>query len=120
NDFLSEELWFSLHPEATDFQTNIQLGPRLAIHYLPKQMAPCFAKESKSQLLIWDASTSECYTLEEKDIEVQITKEQKRYFIAYQSNGHLNAFLPDHSPWPLTKELKPDVESPLRVFDKNK
>lgn len=122
----SQEVTLSLHPEAQDFGPSTTLGP-LSIHFLPQDLGPCFVKINPSQIIIWNAQTSECFTLEEKKISVQQTQNKTR-FLAFRDNlaapdqeNSIITFFPDISPWPVdatSSDMRPLSNSPYRLLNK--
>ncbi|MFG1494463.1 cytochrome c biogenesis protein ResB [Halobacteriovorax sp. ZH4_bin.1] len=117
NDNVAQDFTLSLHPEAFDFQASLSMG-LLSITYLPKTLAPCFSTPSDSGLILWDSRTSQCYTAEEKNIKVEETATNKRFFVI-KDGENVYSFLPDLSPWALDQNLKPAMNAPIRVFSKN-
>lgn len=116
NPMVAQDFTLSLHPEAIDFQSNLNLGP-LTIHYLPSSLATCFGKNNPSKLILWNRRTSECFTPEERNISIQKAKTGRR-FLVVPHEGKLASFFPEMSPWPLDEEMKVQRGSDLRVFSK--
>lgn len=118
NDMVQQELVMSLHPEATQFESTLKLGP-LNIHYLPSALADCFAMENPSRLIVWDARTHQCFTPEQRDVEIKTTGTGNR-FLVIQDEGKPYSFFPDFSPYPLTADFSSVVkDSHLRLFNRN-
>lgn len=117
NANVAQDFTLSLNPEAFDFEASISMG-LLSITYLPKTLEPCFDKPSNSGLILWDSRTSQCFTAEDKGINVEKTATNKRFFVI-KDQGTVYSFLPDLSPWALDQELKPAMNAPIRVFSKN-
>jgi hypothetical protein len=90
NDMVQQELVMSLHPEATQFESTLKLGP-LNIHYLPSALADCFAMENPSRLIVWDARTHQCYTPEQKNVEIKTTGKKRK--IKKLSNGKVGLYV---------------------------
>ncbi len=104
---------FSRHPnsEATNHQ---ELG-LLSMEYLPEDLAACFSGLNQSDLFFWDMNTTNCFTLKDPNVEIKFSKAgQRMAFVKY--TGQPFIFLPDKSPFPLDKELKPLRSSTLRAF----
>ncbi len=121
NPNVQQEFTLSLHPEAIDFENNLELGP-LTIHYLPSGLATCFGKNNPSQLILWNQKTNRCHTPEEKKVAIQKTRRKdgkggKRFFVIHQKEK-IYSFFPDLSPWPMDENFQVDRNSPLRVFNK--
>ncbi len=120
NDQVSQNFTMSLAPEALDFPSATQMGP-LKINYLPAPLFNCFKENNTSGYIIWDSVANECFTPEERKIEIKRASSGKTFFVV-NKNGMIYSFFPDNSPWPLEfdgKELKPAEDSTLRVFSKS-
>ena len=117
SDNATEEFFLSLHPETISFQSSLQLGP-LKIHYLPKGLAPCFARPTTSGHIIWNGHINQCFTPEEKGISISQTKSGKR-FLVIQEGSEVLTFFPDISPWPLDEEMNIIHKGAWRAFSKN-
>ena len=116
NRFMSQDFTLSLHPLATDFSSQMQMGP-LTVTYLPEDVFSCFTAKSKSDLFFWNLKDNTCFTPESKKIEVQSTKKKNR-FIFFEDSEKKMTFFPDFTPWPITKDFVPDQTSPWRVMSK--
>lgn len=116
NPMVSQELTLSLHPEATEFKAAQTLGP-LSVTYLPKDLADCFSIETKSGYIVWDSKKNQCYTPEQRKIEIKETSEKNK-FLVIREEGKFYSFFPDFNPWPLDKDLKVIKDSHLRIFSK--
>ena len=116
NPNISQDFWLSRHPEATEFESNMKLGP-LSISYLPRTLADCFDRPSASQLIIWNRSLNQCYTPEEKGIRVK-TASSGRRFLAFKEKGKLYSFFPEVGPLPLDEKLNIQYKSAFKVFSK--
>ncbi len=116
NDRLSENLTLTMHPESFDFKSSLQMGP-LSVHYLPKKMGECFKIKSKSSLIIWDSQIQNCYTPESKGIEVKKTSSGLD-FLAFRDGDQVITFIPAKSPYPFDRELKGNIKSKFKIFDK--
>ena len=92
------------------------MGP-LSVSYLPYGMAPCFAKNNSSKLILWNGVTNTCLIPEESKISIQKTKEGNR-FLVIEENGEYLSFFPDVSPFPLDQNMKPTKNSQSRIFSK--
>ncbi len=114
NPNVTQDFTLSLHPEAFDYKSSMTMG-LLNITYLPYGMFNCFQKKNQSGIIIWDSKKEECFTLDEKNIQVQKTSSGKRFF-ALNHEGLVYSFLPDLSPWAMDVELKPIMNSPFRAF----
>lgn len=117
NEMVAQDFTLSLHPESTDFNSNLTLGP-LTIHYLPETLAPCFKENNPSKLILWDRSQGTCFTPESRNIALQVSKESKNRFLAFPYEGEVMSFFPDLSPWPLNKEMQMQKGANLRIFSK--
>lgn len=117
NNIVQQELVMSLHPEASQFDSTLKLGP-LNIHYLPSALASCFDLENPSRLIVWDARDHQCYTPEAKQIEIKETGTGNR-FLVIQDQDRAYSFFPDFSPYPLTPDFSSVLkESHLRLFNR--
>lgn len=116
NAFASQEFTLSLHPEATEFDSTFSMGP-LSVSYLPYGMAPCFAKNNPSKLILWNGTTHSCSTPEENNVKLKTTSEGKR-FLVIEENGELLSYFPDISPFPLDQNMQVKKGSQSRVFSK--
>ncbi|RZF20792.1 hypothetical protein DAY19_12460 [Halobacteriovorax vibrionivorans] len=117
NDNVAQDFTLSLHPEAYDFEASLSMG-LLNITYLPKTLAPCISRPGDSGLILWDSRNSKCFTAEDKNIKVEKTSSDKRFFVI-KDEGNVYSFLPDLSPWALDSNLKPVMNAPIRVFSMN-
>jgi|GEM_PF-406767 len=117
NPNVSQDLLFSLHPEASDLPTTQNLGP-LSVHYFPEELGPCFNKIGESKILVWDTKAKICFSPEEQKINIQKTKTGKR-FLAIKRGLEYHSFFPDFSPFPLDKDLNFAKDSPLRAISLN-
>lgn len=116
NAFATQEFTLSLHPEATDFESTISMGP-LSVSYLPYGMTPCFAKNNPSKLIVWNGITHSCSTPEEEKLKINKTSEGKR-FLVIEEAGELLTYFPDISPFPLDQNMQVKKGSQSRVFSK--
>ena len=116
NPNIAQDFWLSHHPEATDFEGHLQLGP-LSISYLPYHFADCFALANPSQIIIWNQKKQSCTTPERKGISVEKTQSGKR-FLTFQEESIRYRFFPDLSPLPFDKNLQVQSDSPIKVFSK--
>ncbi|WP_127717528.1 cytochrome c biogenesis protein ResB [Halobacteriovorax sp. HLS] len=116
NPNVSQEITLSLHPEATEFEASVTLGP-LNVTYLPKDLAGCFALDNKSGYIVWDSKKNECYTPEQRNIEIKQTSEKNK-FLVIREEGKLYSFFPDFNPWPIDSDLEVIKDSHLRIFSK--
>lgn len=108
---------FSLHPEAKEFSSLLELDP-LSVHYLPEEVAPCFERIGESKIILWDIQSKVCFTPEEQKIPIQRPVVGKR-FLAIKRDHEFHSFFPDFSPYPLTQDLNPIKTSPLRIMALN-
>jgi hypothetical protein len=117
NEMVQEEFTLSLHPEAQDdFKNSTTMGP-LSVHYMPQILSNCFSSESKHGYIVWDPSLGKCTSPLDSELKLTTTsKGLKKLSFIYQSQ--LIHFIPDVSPLPVTKDLKNDEESPLRLFNR--
>jgi hypothetical protein len=114
NDNVSQEIYFTLHPDGLDFPTSVQLGP-LTIHYLSGALSRCFKQNIKDKWIIWNQEESDCYFPGERKVDVHSTDKGNK-FLVLKHNQELYSFFPDFSPWPISQDFKTDKNSPLRVF----
>jgi len=117
NPMVSQDFTLSLHPESTEFKSNLTMGP-LTVHYLPKSLGPCFAQNNPSRLILWDREKAECYTPEERNISIQKAKSGNRFLVVKKEGSGIFSFFPDVSPWPVDKDMRMQRGSPLRIFSK--
>ncbi len=125
NPNVQEKFTLSLHPEATDFKSNLNLGP-LSIQYLPSGLATCFVQNNPSQLILWDSKNQICDTPEKRGISLQKTRGEagkggKRFFVIRETHADgekIYSFFPDLSPWPMDENFQVHREAPFRVFNK--
>ena len=117
NDNISQDFWLSLHPQAKSFSSSLTLGP-LSIHYLPSSLADCLSHPSKSQMVLWNRSKGECFTLEKEGIPVKKTK-SGRNFVIFKEGTKLYRFFPDLGPWPVDKSLQVIHNTEWRIFSKS-
>lgn len=117
NAFADQKFTLTLHPEASrEFQSSFSMGP-LNVNYLPETIAKCFAEENPSGILFWDVTTADCFTPESRKIKVENTKSNNRFVAVPFEKGYLT-FFPDFSPFPMTTDLKPNENSPIKAFSK--
>ncbi|MCB9062920.1 MAG: cytochrome c biogenesis protein ResB [Halobacteriovoraceae bacterium] len=116
NPMAAQDFTLSLHPEAQGFQNSLKLGP-LQIHYMPSAFSECFDKQNESELILWDAKKNTCFTPESLNVHVQKTSEGTR-FLAFNYEGTIYSFFPDHSPWPMDIKLQQNKLGNLRIFSK--
>jgi len=120
NDNLSQDFTLSLHPEAKEFRSTLTMG-KLNIHFLPTRLGDCFAKPSKSKLIIWNLKTKTCFTPEEKKVPIKKSSKGNR-FLALPTNltgsDKIISFFPDFSPVPLDEKLTVFRDSPYRILSK--
>ncbi|GAB4019888.1 MAG: hypothetical protein Fur0010_22240 [Bdellovibrio sp.] len=114
NPNISQDFTLSLHPEAQDFESSINMGP-LTVHYLPESLAPCFKQAPKSRIIVWDRRSNSCFTPESKKTSIQKSKTGNRFFVV-KDEGKLLSFFPEVSPWPLDDNFQSVQNSPLRAF----
>jgi hypothetical protein len=117
NPNVTQEFFLTLNPEAQGFDSTVTMGP-LTVHYLPKHLSPCFDKTGPSRLILWNRNTGECFTPEQRKIEIKKSGRDNR-FLVVQEGDRLYSFFPDVSPWPMTDQMQVDQDSPLRVFSQN-
>lgn len=115
NDNVTEEITFSLHPEA-EFETTKQLGP-LNIHYLPKSLFSCFDTENVTGLIIWNAVKGSCATPKDKTVKVSKNSDG-RISLKIKHLNEVLTFFPELSPLPTNEKKQIIQDSPLRVFSK--
>ena len=119
NDNVTQEFTMSLHPEALDFPSQSQMGP-LKINYLPATLYNCFKQNNASGYILWNSLKNECFTPEERNIEIKRAGSGKTFFVV-ESDGLIYSFFPNSTPWPLEfdgQELKPSKNAAIRVFSK--
>lgn len=118
NERVSEELILSLHPEAEEFDSSMTMGP-LSIHFLPAGLSECFSRTNPSRLILWDARKSQCFTPEERGIELQKGESGNEFFVVQEENGEVYSFFPDYSPYPLSRDFNSvQRDSHLRLFNR--
>jgi hypothetical protein len=120
NDNISQDFTLSLHPEAKEFKSTLSMG-KLNIHFLPTQLGDCFAKPSKSKLIIWNLDTKVCFTPEEKKIVIKKSDRGSRFLALSKKltgDKSIISFFPDFSPIPLDEKLQPFRKSPYRILSK--
>ena len=113
---ISQELTLALNP-ASDFKSTTKLGP-LSIHYMPKTLTQCFGLQSQSGFLIWNTESGECFTPEQKNIQMSKTK-QGNSFLTFKYEGSWLKFFPDFSPLPINEDLTRREDTPYRVFSRS-
>lgn len=111
----NQKFTLSLSREA-DFPSTTKMGP-LNVHYLVREMAPCFGANNKSAILIWNMSEKKCYLPEDHKMSSKTTSSGKKFVVA-TIEGNLLKFFPEMSPMPLNDKLEVDEDSPYRVFSK--
>lgn len=117
NAFAEQDLILSIHPEAgPDFQSTVSMGP-LTFNYYPESIAHCFAQNNPSKIIIWNSTTAECFTPEERHIPVKTTGANNR-FLVFPFEKNLITFFPDYSPYPMDTNLQTDEKSVVRAFSK--
>ncbi|TDJ03928.1 MAG: hypothetical protein E2O68_09130 [Deltaproteobacteria bacterium] len=120
NDNISQDFTLSLHPQAKEFESTLTMG-KLNIHFLPTPLGNCFAKPSKSKLIIWNLDTKTCFTPEEKKVAIKKSKRGSRFLaLSTKLTGSkkIISFFPDFSPIPLDEKLQPFRKSPFRILSK--
>src|SRR5690554_5732770 len=90
-----EQITLTLHP-FSDFTNTLTLGP-LNVHYMPISLAPCFGKNTKDGLIVWNAELQKCVAPE----KVQRTKGAGSERVIVDFDGERLSFLPSMSPLPL-------------------
>ncbi len=113
NDRFAEKFFLSMHPDS-DYETTLKLG-LLSLHYMPPNMAPCFASSPKSEMIIWDAKNEICETPEQLGATLQ-TASTKNKFLVIKKDNEFVSFFPDLSPLPIDKDKKVIENSPYRIF----
>ncbi|RLA62381.1 MAG: hypothetical protein DRQ88_05545 [Epsilonproteobacteria bacterium] len=120
NDNMSQDFTLSLHPQAKEFQSTLKMG-KLNLHFLPSALGRCFAKPSKSKLIIWNIETKTCFTPEEKKVPLKKTKKGSRFLALptkVTGSDTIISFFPDFSPIPLDEKLQANRNSPYRILSK--
>ena len=118
NAFAEQDIILSIHPEAgADFQSSSTMGP-LSFNYYPEKMAPCFAKNNPSKIIIWNTETAECFTPEERNIPIKKTGANNRFVVLPYNNSFIT-FFPDFSPFPMDMKFQTNEKSIIRAFSKN-
>ncbi|HLW55891.1 MAG TPA: cytochrome c biogenesis protein ResB [Bacteriovoracaceae bacterium] len=107
-----EQITLTLHP-FSDFTNTLTLGP-LNVHYMPISLAPCFGKNTKDGLIVWNAELQKCVAPE----KVQRTKGAGSERVIVDFDGERLSFLPSMSPLPLDQNMSLDERSPYRIFSK--
>lgn len=116
NENMSQEFTLSLDPNS-DFKSTMNMG-LLAIHYMPLSLEQCMSKESKTNLIIWNLQTSECFTPEDKNIKIEQTPQKSRFLIL-EHESKIYKFFPDFSPVALKDDLTKDPNSPFRILSRS-
>lgn len=115
NDNMSQEFTLSLSPRS-DFKSMLRMG-LLNLHYMPKVLLPCFKKESKSGYILWNLITGECFTAEEKKLNIGKTDKGNEFVLLKQGKEYLK-FFPNFSPVPVHDDLTKIHNSPFRILSK--
>ena len=116
NDMVSESFVLSNHPEATEFESTLTMGP-LTVHFLPEVLFDCFAKDTETKLILWNADSQRCFVPEDLNIQVKKTSEGNR-FLVLPHEGKFLSFFPDFSPWPVDEGFQIQRDSPFKIFSK--
>jgi hypothetical protein len=118
NPFAAEEVFLTLHPEASgEFQSNLSMGP-LSFNYMPAKLASCFEKENPSGIIIWNSMNGECFTIEEKGLQVKTTSSNNRFVVLPAPEKKFLTFFPDFSPFPVDTNFQTNQKSIIRAFSK--
>lgn len=116
NAFAAQDFILTNHPEASvEFQASGSMGP-LTYTYYPERLASCFAKDNASKIIFFNTETAECFTPEERNVPIRVVANNRAVVLPY-SGGFLT-FFPDHSPFPIQKNLGPNSNSIIRVISK--
>lgn len=115
NDNFGEFITLSLHP-LSDFNNTQQLGP-LNVHYMPVNLADCFATNTPDGLIVWNGETTGCIA----PLASEIRRKKNvsgREMVEVHYNGEKIQFLPEMSPLPLDQKMELNDQSPYRIFSK--
>jgi hypothetical protein len=115
NDNVSQEFMMSMSPKS-DYKSSLKMG-LLTIHYMPEILFNCFKTQSKSGYLIWNLNTSECFSIESKNIPVDKT-DAGNPALTFTHEGKDHHFFPDFSPLPINKDFTKNANSPFRIFSR--
>lgn len=115
NDNMSQELTLSLNPES-DFKSMMRLG-LLNFHYMPSVLKDCFGEESKSGFIVWNFDTDECFSPEQRKLDMGTTSKGTRFLVLKYENQFLK-FFPDYSPVAVNDDLTKNPNNPFRVLSK--
>lgn len=116
NENISQDFVLSNNPRAIDFESTTQMG-LLTVHYLPKELGPCFAKNNPSKIVFWNSANKTCFTPEERNLAIKKTSKGNR-FIVYKEKGKIYSFFPDFSPYAFGSDLQVLETSPVKIFNK--
>ena len=114
NDNVSQTLIFSSHPDG-EITNHQEMGP-LSVEYLPEILAECFAGLNQDDLFFWDLNSTSCFNTKDKRVQIKKSPEKGRRMAFVIHNDQPFVFVPDKSPFPVDKELKPIRSSTLRVL----
>lgn len=118
NAMVAEKILFSIHPEADEIRSSIEMGP-LTVNYMPAPLSRCFLAKNASKVILWNPTSGECFLPEERNIGVETTSAGNRFMaFRYGEDNRIYTFFPELSPWAMDKEMKIVRDSPLRVFSK--
>lgn len=115
NSFVGQELVMSLHPQASEFPPEQTLGP-LNVHYVGQSVGQCVSKLGPSQLILWNTTSGECFTPEERKLSLKSTSQKNRFLIFPTDQGFWT-FFPDFSAYPLNLDFQLDKNSPWRILN---
>ena len=118
NDNISQGFVLSLHPKASQFDTNLQLGP-LSIHYLPDMFVSCLKKINKYGVIILNTKLNKCSLPSDWNADFQSTTKGSRFFVIKNKENQLLSFMPDFSPWPMDSKMNFLKKSHLKTFNPN-
>jgi len=125
NAFASQEMTFTLHPEASsDFTHQLQLGP-LKVDYLPVKIANCFKLAiEKSHYFIWNKENNSCHFIG-TEAKLKFDSAQQAYYTTMQLPNASNVmqsylFYPELTPNPIDPQTKKELKSSLVMFNLKK
>lgn len=116
NPNVTQDFTLSLSPES-DYQSGKKMG-LLSLHLMPKALAGCFNRARESGILLWNIQKGECFSAEERGLEVKKTPKGTR-FVLFETEDEILRFFPDFSPTPLNDDLTNKEDSIYRVFSLN-
>ena len=115
NENMSQDFTLSLNPQS-DFKSMHRMG-LLNLHYMPKNLAECFAKESPSGFIVWSLVDGSCSSEEKKKYKMGQT-DKGTDFLLIEYNGDFLKYFPNYSPMAVNDDLTKNPDSPYRVLSR--